>query len=178
MCRPAISAARPCSQTAAQAASKAGMPCASRPRQIPPSTSPAPAVASHGGAFSLMAQRPSGAAMTVSGPFRMTTAPLVAAAAEQGAPDAPVTTGLQAGESTTTEAVISNTMPHAMIVTVRYEGGGDTELGIVPAGGEQAFTVAASAGETITLVAADEADTHSRETTITLAGQPEAWTIE
>lgn len=102
----------------------------------------------------------------------------VAAAAEQGAPDAPVTTGLQAGESTTTEAVISNTMPHAMIVTVRYEGGGDTELGIVPAGGEQAFTVAASAGETITLVAADEADTHSRETTITLAGQPEAWTIE
>jgi hypothetical protein len=102
----------------------------------------------------------------------------IATAAEQGASDAPVSTGLQAGQSTTTEAVITNTMPHAMVVTVRYEGGGDTELGIVPAGGEQAFTVAASTGETVTLVAADEADTHSRETTVTLAGEQETWTIE
>lgn len=102
----------------------------------------------------------------------------VATATEPGASDAPVSTGLQAGQSTTTEAVITNTMPHAMVVTVRYEGGGDTELGIVPAGGEQSFTVAASAGETVTLVAADEADTHSRESTVTLSDQPQAWTIE
>ena len=43
---------------------------------IPASTSPEPAVASQGGALSLMAARPSGAAITVSGPFRTTTAPL------------------------------------------------------------------------------------------------------
>ena len=49
---------------------------ASRPVTKPASTSPEPAVASHGGALSLMAARPSGAAMTVSGPLRMTTAPL------------------------------------------------------------------------------------------------------
>lgn len=102
----------------------------------------------------------------------------VSTAADEGASEPPVSTGLEAGQSSTTEAVITNTMPHAMIVTVRYEGGGDTELGIVPAGGEQSFTVAASAGETVTLVAADEADTHSRESTVTLSDQPEAWTIE
>ena len=42
---------------------------------IPASTSPEPAVASQGGAFSLIAARPSGAAITVSGPFSSTTAP-------------------------------------------------------------------------------------------------------
>ena len=60
-------------------------------------------------------------------------------------------------------------MPHAMAVTIQYEGGGETELGIVPAGGEQTFTLAASPGENVTLVASDEEDTHSRETTVTLS---------
>ncbi len=41
-----------------------------------PSTSPAPAVASVGGALALMIARPSGAAITVSLPLRTTTAPL------------------------------------------------------------------------------------------------------
>ena len=102
----------------------------------------------------------------------------VATAADQGASDAPVSTGLQPGQSTTTEAVITNTMPHAMVVTVQYEGGGETELGIVPASGEQSFTMAASAGETVTLVASDEAETHSREERVTLSDQPQTWTIE
>ena len=102
----------------------------------------------------------------------------VATAAEEGASDAPVSTGLEPGQSSTTEAVITNPMPHAMVVTIQYEGGGETELGIVPAGGEQTFTLAASAGENVTLVASDEANTHSRETTITLSDQPQAWTIE
>src|SRR5262249_36337772 len=53
-------AASACSHTAAAAASKAGMPCASRPVTIPASTSPEPAVANSGGAPSLMAARPSG----------------------------------------------------------------------------------------------------------------------
>lgn len=102
----------------------------------------------------------------------------VATAAGQGASDAPVSTGLEPGQSSTTEAVITNPMPHAMVVTIQYEGGGETELGIVPAGGEQSFTLAASPGENVTLVASDEADTHSRETTVTLTDQPQAWTIE
>ena len=57
------------------------MPCASKPNIIPPSTSPAPAVAKVGGALALMMARPSGAAMTVSAPFSTITAPLVRAAA-------------------------------------------------------------------------------------------------
>lgn len=84
-----------------------------------------------------------------------------------------------APSSSTSEAVVTNPMPHAMIVTIQYEGGGETELGVVPASGEQTFTLAASPGETVTLVARDEADTHSRDATITLSeGQTAAWTIE
>ena len=102
----------------------------------------------------------------------------VATAADQGASDAPVSTGLEPGQSSTTEAVITNTMPHAMVVTIQYEGGGETELGIVPASGEQTFTLAASPGETVVLVASDEADTHSRDATLTLSDGTETWTIE
>ena len=47
---------------------------------MPASTSPEPAVASCGGALSLIAARPSGAAITVSLPFSSTTAPLARAA--------------------------------------------------------------------------------------------------
>ena len=72
---PNCSAHSPCSQTAAHAASNAGMRCARRPKTKPASTSPDPAVASHGGALALIAARPSGAAMTVSVPLRMTIAP-------------------------------------------------------------------------------------------------------
>lgn len=84
-----------------------------------------------------------------------------------------------APSSSTSEAMITNTMPHAMIVTIEYPGGGATELGVVPASGEQTFTLAASSGETVTLVARDEADTHSRDVTLTLSeGQTDTWTIE
>ena len=48
------------------AASKPGMPCASRPPAMPASTSPEPAVPRLGGALELIAARPSGAAITVS----------------------------------------------------------------------------------------------------------------
>ncbi len=67
---PASRPASPCSQTAIAAASKPETPCASRPTTIPASTSPDPAVASHGGALQLIAARPSGAATTLSGPFQ------------------------------------------------------------------------------------------------------------
>lgn len=96
------------------------------------------------------------------------------------AADEPVSSGIDPGVSSTYDVAINNPMPHAMIVTVEYTGGGETELGTVPAGGEQSFTVAASAGETVTLVATDEAGTHSPSTTMALPeGQAETvWTIE
>src|SRR5205085_7275986 len=46
------------------------------PPTNPASTSPAPAVARVGGALAFIAALPSGAAITVSAPFRMTTAPV------------------------------------------------------------------------------------------------------
>ncbi len=51
------------------------MPWASSPPMSPASTSPLPPVASDGGALTVIAARPSGAAMTVSGPLSSTTAP-------------------------------------------------------------------------------------------------------
>lgn len=98
---------------------------------------------------------------------------------ETATPGAEDVSGGVAPSSSTSEAVITNTMPHAMIVTIEYPGGGATELGVVPASGEQTFTLAASSGETVTLVARDEADTHSRDTSLTLSeGQTDTWTIE
>lgn len=107
-------------------------------------------------------------------------APADTVAATTPADEVPVSSGLEPTPSSTTDVTITNPMPHAMVVTVQYSGGGETELGTVPAGGEQAFTVAASGGETITLVATDDANSHSASTTIALpAGQTEAaWTIE
>ena len=93
--------------------------------------------------------------------------------------EGPVTSGIEPSPSSTTSVTITNPMPHAMIVTVEYAGGGETELGIVPAGGEQSFTVAASGGESVTFVARDEANTHSPSGTIVLPeGQVATWRIE
>lgn len=84
-----------------------------------------------------------------------------------------------APSSSPVEAVVTNTMPHAMVVLVQLEGGAEIDLGVVPASSEQTFRLPTSAGETVTLVARDEANTHSRETTRELAaGQTETWTIE
>src|SRR5580692_4030619 len=59
----------PCSQTAAEAASNAGISWAARPATRPDSTSPEPAVASHGGRSQPMVAPPSGPATTVSAPL-------------------------------------------------------------------------------------------------------------
>src|SRR5688572_2621477 len=69
MCGPASSAARPCTQTAAEAASNAGIPRATKEAMIPARTSPVPAVASHAGAGGAKPSRPSGEATSVSGPL-------------------------------------------------------------------------------------------------------------
>ena len=82
--------------------------------------------------------------------------------------------------STTTTASVTatNPMPHAMVVSVEFEGGGENPLGTVPANGSQTFTVAASPGETVTLIARDEDGTHEPRATVTLAEGENAWTIE
>jgi hypothetical protein len=110
---------------------------------------------------------------------------------EQAAPDtaamatpapeseAGAVSGGLAVSSSPAEAVITNPMPHAMIVSIEYASGGGAELGIVPAGGEQTFTLAAIGGDTVTLIARDEADTHSRDLTFVIEeGQPRSWTIQ
>src|SRR3954451_15836405 len=66
-CGPAISAARPCSQTPAQAASNGGKPLARIAAITPARTSPVPALASHGCAPGPKPSLPSGDATNVSG---------------------------------------------------------------------------------------------------------------
>lgn len=103
-------------------------------------------------------------------------APADTVAAEEG-PAVGAETGLAPGTAATSQLVVTNPMPHAMVVSVEYEGGGSTELGTVPANGEQAFTIAASPGETVTLTARDEADTHAPQSTLTLSAES-SWTIQ
>lgn len=83
------------------------------------------------------------------------------------------------GTQSTYRLVVTNPMPHAMIVSVDLEGT-ITELGTVPAGGEQPLEVPVPPGTTVTLIARDEAKTHSPTAMITLpTGDPYAtWTIE
>lgn len=86
------------------------------------------------------------------------------------------TTGVQPGGSSLAEITVTNPMPHAMTVSVEFEGGGSNELGAIPPDGSQSFTLAASPGETVRLVAVDADETHSPSTRITLQESNE-WTI-
>jgi hypothetical protein len=105
---------------------------------------------------------------------------VASAAAEAPAGDQAVSSGLSVSSSSTYNVVVTNPMPHAMAVKVQFTGGGEMDLGTVPAGGDQSFTIAASAGETVTLVAADESGSHSPSTTMTLPeGATETtWIVE
>lgn len=104
---------------------------------------------------------------------------------EQGAADTlesdVESTSPAAGQNpdSTYRLVVTNPMPHAMIVSVNLDGT-ITELGSVPAGREQPLEVPVPPGTTVTLIARDEARTHSPTATITLPeGDPyAAWTIE
>ena len=85
-------------------------------------------------------------------------------------PAEPASASTAAGDTaagTTYALVVSNPMPHAMIVSLAREQGA-VELGAVPANSEQRLEVPASAGSTVTLIARDEAQTHSPTTTLTL----------
>lgn len=83
------------------------------------------------------------------------------------------------GMGGTAELVVTNPMPHAMIVAVD-EDGQATELGSVPANGEATFSVSVPAEGSLTVTAHDEANTHSPSTTVMVAeGEGSvAWTIE
>lgn len=85
--------------------------------------------------------------------------------------------GVAPSEATVSQLTVTNPMPHAMVVTVAYAGGGSTELGTVPASGEQSFAVAASPGETVTVSARDMDETHTVEATVVLE-QENRWTIQ
>jgi hypothetical protein len=78
------------------------------------------------------------------------------------------------------QLVVTNPMPHAMNVSATLPDGSQIQLGTVPAGGESAFSVAGSAGETVTVVAVDEANTHSPTGSVMLPSGETAvsWTIQ
>lgn len=87
-------------------------------------------------------------------------------------------TGLEAETEAAARIMVENPMPHAMIVRVEYPDGGGRNLGSVPANGQQTFSIAASPGESVTLVARDEAETHAPQATITLTEGENVWRIE
>ena len=96
------------------------------------------------------------------------------------------TTGIEAGTAEpmvvptdTYELVVTNPMPHAMTVSSDFEGA-VVELGAVAASGQQTFIVPAPPGATVTVIARDEAGSHSPTTQVTFPeGQTyTTWTIE
>lgn len=103
------------------------------------------------------------------------TAPADTAAVDETTTDG--TAGVTPSTASVSQLTVSNPMPHAMVVRVAYTGGGDAELGTVPANGEVVFTVSASPGETVVLTATDEGGTHTVDETVELSPQ-NAWTIE
>lgn len=62
---------------------------------------------------------------------------------------------------------VTNPMPHAMIVSFD-DGSGARLLGTVGAGRTERFVIAGSANQTVSIVAHDEAETHTVRKTIVL----------
>lgn len=100
------------------------------------------------------------------------TAPADTTAAVEAHPDV-------AHEMTYT-LVVTNPMPHAMNVTATMADGNQVQLGTVAASGEGSFSVTGTSGESVTVTATDDANTHSPTGNVTL---PESetmvrWTVE
>lgn len=76
------------------------------------------------------------------------------------------------------ELVVTNPMPHAMIVSVDVGAAEPQELGRVAADATETFTVPAGPGTSVRVTAHDEANTHQPSATITLKQGPNAWTIQ
>lgn len=83
-------------------------------------------------------------------------------------------------EQVTYQVVVNNPMPHAMNVVATLPDGGQIQLGTVPAGGESAFSLTGAPGASVTIVASDDANTHSPSGTVTLPlGETTVrWTIQ
>ncbi len=75
--------------------------------------------------------------------------------------------------------VVTNPMPHAMNVVATMPDGSRIQLGTVAASGEGSYTVTGSAGESVTVTATDDANTHSPSGSITLpeGNTTVSWTI-
>lgn len=111
------------------------------------------------------------------------TTAVEAAAPEASEPAAPDTSpeGPRSGLAPSSGGypmTVENPMPHAMIVRVAFPGGGEIELGTVPENGSRTFELPARAGETVTMIAHDEAETHRPTASITLPENGGGWTIE
>ena len=78
------------------------------------------------------------------------------------------------------QVVVTNPMPHAMNVTATLPDGSQVQLGTVPASGESSFEVTGAAGESVTITATDEENTHSPSGTVTLpVGETTVrWTVQ
>lgn len=71
-------------------------------------------------------------------------------------------------DATETYAVnVINGMPHAMVIHVD-DGDATRLLGTVPAQRQERFVVARASRPTVTIIATDEADTHTVRRTVTL----------
>ena len=95
-------------------------------------------------------------------------------------PIAPADTGMGAGAATgeVVAVAITNSMPHAMVVTVDM-GSGAVELGTLQANETRSFPLeGASAGGQATLTATDSAATHSVSGTVDVGGGAPSWTIQ
>lgn len=85
-----------------------------------------------------------------------------------------------ADERVSYQVVVTNPMPHAMNVVVTLPDGSQDQLGTVPASGESTFTVLSAPGSSVTLVASDDANTHSPSGTVSLpSGETTVrWTVQ
>lgn len=76
--------------------------------------------------------------------------------------------------------VVTNPMPHAMNVTAVLPDGSQVQLGTVPASGDGSFSVNGVPGESVTVTATDEGNTHSPTGAVILPDGETmvAWTVE
>lgn len=94
-----------------------------------------------------------------------------AAGESAGMPEAP--------HEMTYSLVVTNPMPHAMNVTATMADGSQVQLGTVPASGESSFSLTGMMGESVTLTAADDANTHAPTGSVSLAEETTVrWTVE
>ena len=99
---------------------------------------------------------------------RMRMTPLVALVALSALTGCARSVALDTEPGQTYAVSVVNPMPHAMIVSFD-DGSGTRLLGTVGAGRTERFVIAGSANQTVSIVAHDEAQTHTVRRTVVLA---------